>query len=155
MQNNTSRQNYIEYIDQILKRHSKTRGYYPDKTTPLEQDIIAYNKIHTHIRNKMLSESGIPLEQTDILLEKLINSYGLRTIVNYYVEPILIYGIPRIWFSLYVAVNLAVFIAASNYPIIIVVAPVMSYAAWLYYKSNRERIRHDKIRKILTEGIKD
>ncbi len=135
---------------EIRKRREMVTGEQatPDEAPLSQQESLAFNAIINHL----LAHSAEPTQ-----IKKSLESMSegqKRYMLNMYVEPTLIKGVPYQWFVANAVISMLIFISMQNFTLLLITAPVIHLAGYIYYRMNGKRMREEKMNLILTEGIK-
>lgn len=140
---------------EIRKRRAQAAGDKLPADTPLDgQENMVFEIILKQFRHKLIHDNGLSPADADAELQKLATAQGKRALLELFIEPALVMGVPYQYFVVNAVVCMVVFIATQNFSTLTALAPFMHLGFYLYYKANRARLREERINKIMTEGIK-
>ncbi|MDX1974130.1 MAG: hypothetical protein SFT92_00475 [Rickettsiales bacterium] len=116
-----------------------------DMLTPEEEQVF-------HIIQQQIA---LPTGKHKMTFEEYVNTMGKKGVVDAYIEPDMISGVPRLAHVISSTFVLLLLLTTQNI-IYMVVAGICIYALLLvYYLQNRPQLRKTNINQILAEGIKD
>ncbi len=133
----------------VIRNRLEIRKHLIKKDVPLDEQETMVSKA---IYQQLITRSGLPAPEAEKQLQLCIGSYGGKALINLFIEPTLVMGIPAMWFiGIYVSCFLA-FLLSHNL-IFLLINFALHIALYFYYRRNRLRLRQERINRILTEGI--
>jgi len=115
------------------------------------EENVLLSKIKEQLRRMSLSYKSQSMQfNFDDRWGGLIDKHGKKAIVNYFIEPVMVLGVPFMSFMIVAILSCILFILTANFAIILLVASVLHIIAFFEDKKNHEKRRKEKIRKIIS-----
>jgi len=147
----------IDLIDNAiaLRKHRGSNLFTVKNNDLTNEENMVLNKIKENLRQtNLLSDKKSSQFNFDDKWNTLIDKHGKKDIVDYFIEPTMICGVPYIGFLINALICLIVFIVPNNNLALLVLAPVIHLICFLENKINHEKRRKEKIQKIISGEFK-
>jgi type IV secretory pathway VirB3-like protein len=117
------------------------------------EEMPLFNAIAAHYRQKIVDEALVSSAQADRLFADAIAPFGKKFVVEVVAREPLVYGIPYTYFVLNAAICLIAYLWATNFVVLLLIAPLMLGVQRFYYLRVRDERNHALTEKVLRGDI--